>query len=79
PYHWSSDGKYIFAWGNKIRSKSFGLWSVSFPDGDTKSLLSGIGGNKRLENTISSDGVRIYFSVRETIGDLSMAELTGVN
>ena len=79
PYHWSSDGKYIFAWGNKIRPKSFGLCSVSFPDGDTKPLLSGIGGNKRLENTISSDGVRIYFSVRETIGDLSMAELTGVN
>ncbi len=51
---------------------------VSFPDGGTKPLLSGLGGNKRLESTISSDGVRIYFAVSEVIGDLSMAELEEV-
>jgi Tol biopolymer transport system component len=78
PYYWSSDGRYIYAWGNKDWLKSFGLWIVSFPDGATKPLLSGIGGHKRLEGTLSSDGVRIYFAVRETIGDLSMAELEEV-
>ena len=78
PYHWSSDGRYIYAWGNKDKSKSYGLWSVSFPDGATEPLLSGIGGHKRLELTLSSDGVRIYFSLREVIGDLSIAELAEV-
>ena len=78
PYHWSSVSKYIYAWGNKDWSNSYGLWNVSFPDGSTKPLLSGIGGNKQLSYTLSSDGARIYFVVREYIGDLSMAELAEV-
>jgi Tol biopolymer transport system component len=78
PFHWSSDGRYIYAYGNKDWLKSYGLWIVSFPDGATKPLLSGIGGHKQLEFTLSSDGVRIYFSLREVIGDLSIAELAEV-
>ncbi|MCK4782245.1 MAG: PD40 domain-containing protein, partial [Desulfobacteraceae bacterium] len=75
PYHWSSDGRYIYAWGNKDSSKSPGLWIVSFPDGATKPLLSGIGGHKKLASDLSSDGVRIYFPLSEVIADLSIAEL----
>jgi len=78
PYHWSSDGRYIYAWGNKDRSKSPGIWIVSFPDGVTKPLLSGIGGHKKLGHHISSDGVRIYFPLSEVIADLSIAELAEV-
>jgi Tol biopolymer transport system component len=74
PYHWSSDGRYIYAWRNNDRSLSI----VSFPDGATKPLLSGIGGHKKLGWDISSDGVRIYFPLREEIGDLSIAELAEV-
>jgi Tol biopolymer transport system component/tRNA A-37 threonylcarbamoyl transferase component Bud32 len=78
PYHWSSDGRYIYAWGNKDWSKNYGLWIVSFPDGTTKPLLSGIGGRKQLEYDLSSDGVRIYFSLQEVIGDLKIADLEEV-
>jgi Tol biopolymer transport system component/predicted Ser/Thr protein kinase len=78
PYEWSSDGRYIYAWGNKDWSKNYGLWIVSFPDGTTKPLLSGIGGRKQLEYDLSSDGVRIYFSLREVIGDLKIATLAEV-
>jgi len=78
PRHWTSDGRYIYAWGNMDWAKSYGFWIVSFPDGATKPLLSGIGGHKRLDYFLSSDGVRIYFSVREALGDLWITELVEV-
>ena len=78
PHYWSSDGRYIYASGNEDRPKSPGIWMVSFPDGAAKPLLSGVGGHKRIRWSFSSDGVRIYFLLREEIGDLSIAELSEV-
>lgn len=76
PRFWSADGRIIYAYGiGGPEDGGANLWAVSISNGTARSLID-LRGSLKEPAMVASDGERIYFTPRERVGDLWMAELS---